>query len=298
MPFPRFDEGILLNSILQKPRELGAAPCLIPDLCFIARNTAVFRATRDFSATPGGGMHEPKARTAAMNLRLLALLSLSALRPHASGQEEVRRPAAVSTIDETELAEFKTQPAKIQVLIRSALALTRLNLTYLFGSNDPGRGGMDCSGTIHHLLSKAGIKDAPRQSDEMCDWVAGKSRLHRISLAASLDHPEFAALKPGDLIFWSGTCEPTMRRTPVSHVMLYLGTNQKSVKAVVFGASDGRRHEGRRRTGVSVFDLVLPGPGSKAAVHGYGSVPGLLIVSPASPIEATPQSPPQASKDP
>lgn len=237
-----------------------------------------------------------------MNLRLLAVLALTALSPPASAQnspvEEIRRPAAVSTMDETELAEFNAQPAKIQALIHSALTLTRLNLTYLFGSNDPGRGGMDCSGTLHHLLSSAGIKDAPRQSDEMCDWVAAKGRLHRITLADSLDHPEFAALRPGDLIFWSGTYEPTLRRTPVTHVMLYLGTSQKSRKPVVFGASDGRRHEGQRRTGVSVFDLVLPRPDSKASVHGYGSVPGLVNVSPASPIEPRPQSLPPARKDP
>jgi cell wall-associated NlpC family hydrolase len=236
-----------------------------------------------------------------MNLRLLAVLALPALSPPASAQtspvEEVRRPAAVSTMDETELAEFSAQPPKIQALIRSALALTRLNLTYLFGSNDPERGGMDCSGTMHHLLSKAGIKNAPRQSDEMCDWVAAKGRLHRITLAASPDHPEFAALRPGDLIFWSGTYEPTLRRTPVTHVMLYLGTNQKSGKPVIFGASDGRRHEGQRHTGVSVFDFVLPRPDSKAAVHGYGSVPGLITVSAASPIEPRPQSPPPARKD-
>ena len=55
-------------------------------------------------------MHEPKAKSASMNLRLLALLALSALsalsalRPQACGQEEVRKPAAVSTIAETELA--------------------------------------------------------------------------------------------------------------------------------------------------------------------------------------------------
>lgn len=237
-----------------------------------------------------------------MNLRLLALLTLFALRPPAAAQpcpaEEVRRPAAVSTMDEAELVEFSAQPAKIQALIRSALALTRLNLNYLFGSNDPGRGGMDCSGTIHHLLSSAGIKEVPRQSDEMCDWVAAKGRLHRINLAASPDHPEFADLKPGDLIFWSGTYEPSLRRTPATHVMLYLGTNRKSGKPVVFGASDGRRFEGLRRTGVSVFDLVLPRPDSRASVHGYGSVPGLVTVSPASPIEPTPQRPPQARKDP
>jgi cell wall-associated NlpC family hydrolase len=237
-----------------------------------------------------------------MSLRLLTFLPLSALFPQAAAQpasaEEVRRPAAVSTMDEAGLAEFSAQPQKVQSLIRSALALTRMNLTYLYGSNDPGRGGMDCSGAVHHLLSSSGIQDVPRQSDEMCEWIAGKGRLHRIKQAASLDHPELAHLKPGDLVFWSGTYESARRSTPVTHVMLYLGTNQKSGKPVVFGASDGRRYEGQRRTGVSIFDLVLPGPESKASLHGYGSVPGLVNAAPASLTEPRPQGHPPARKDP
>lgn len=235
-----------------------------------------------------------------MHLRLLTLLPFLAQPPCATSQPasevEIRRPAAVSTMDEAELAEFSAQPGQVRSLIRSALALTRLNLTYLFGSNDPGRGGMDCSGAIHHLLSSAGIKEVPRQSDEICDWVSRKGRLHKTDQAAGIDHAEFAHLKPGDLVFWSGTYEPARRGTPVTHVMLFLGTNKKSGKPVVFGASDGRRYEGQRRTGVSIFDLVLPRPGSRASLHGYGSVPGLLTVSPASRTESTPQAPPAARK--
>jgi cell wall-associated NlpC family hydrolase len=237
-----------------------------------------------------------------MSLRLLTFLHLSALFPQAAAQpapaEEVRRPAAVSTMDEAGLAEFSAQPQKVQSLIRSALALTRLNLTYLYGSNDPGRGSMDCSGAVHHLLSSSGIQDVPRQSDEMCEWIAGKGRLHRIKQAASLDHPEFAHLKPGDLVFWSGTYESARRRTPVTHVMIFLGTNQISGKPVVFGASNGRRYEGQRLTGVSIFDLILPGPESKASLHGYGSVPDLVNAAPASLTEPRPQSHPPARKDP
>ena len=190
--------------------------------------------------------------------------------------EEVRRPAAVSTMDETELADFDKQPEAVQKLIRAALALTKMKLTYVFASHDPKRGGMDCSGTIYHLLTQAGLKEAPRQSDQICAWVAEKSKLHRIEKADSLTHAEFAELKPGDLVFWSGTYEATKRKIPVTHVMLYLGKNKATGKPVIFGASDGRRYEGQKRTGVSLFDFVLPKADSKANINGYGEVPGLI----------------------
>lgn len=72
-------------------------------------------------------------------------------------QAEVRRPAAVSTMLTSELADFEKQPEEIQALIRAALALTQQKLTNVFGSHDSKRGGMDCSGTIYHLLTQAGM---------------------------------------------------------------------------------------------------------------------------------------------
>ena len=138
---------------------------------------------------------------------------------------------------------------------------------------DPAQGGLDCSGTIYYLLKQAGHADAPRQSDEICIWVQEKSTLYCIEKADSPSHAEFVNLKPGDLLFWSGTYAATKRKIPVTHVMLYLGKNQQTGKPVVFGASDGRSFEGLKRTGVSVFDFVLPKPGGKTSFYGYGSIP-------------------------
>jgi len=203
-------------------------------------------------------------------LSLILCLHVTALA------EEARRPAAVSTMEETELADFEKQPEAVQKLIRAALALTKMRLTYVFASHDPKRGGMDCSGTIYHLLTEAGLKETPRQSDQICGWVQEKSKLRRIEKADSLAHEEFVELKPGDLVFWSGTYEAMKRKIPVTHVMLYLGKNKLTGKPVIFGASDGRRYEGQKRTGVSLFDFVLPKTDSKATVYGYGKVPGLI----------------------
>lgn len=184
--------------------------------------------------------------------------------------------ALVSTLEESELRDFDKNPEPVRELIRRALALTRLGLTYTFASHDPKRGGMDCSGTIYHLLHSHGITAAPRQSDQICQWVMDKNVYYPADKAASLEDAVFEKLAPGDLLFWSGTYAATSRALPVTHVMLFLGHRKSDGKPVIFGASDGRSYEGQKRRGVSVFDLRLPSPGSSATLHGFGSVPGLV----------------------
>lgn len=186
-----------------------------------------------------------------------------------------KREAAVTSIEPEALVGFEHYAPQLQQLIRDALALTKLNLTYTFGASNPKQGGMDCSGTIWYLLNGAGLKSVPRQSNEMAGWVQSNTLLHRTPTATSLKDPEFAALQPGDLLFWSGTYETAPRKIPVTHVMLYLGKLKKSGRAVVFGASDGRVYQGERRTGVSVFDFSLPSTGSASSFYGYGLIPGV-----------------------
>lgn len=193
---------------------------------------------------------------------------------------EGQREAQVSSISPADLEGFDHYAPPIQHLIRSALNLTLLNLTYTFGSSDPKRGGMDCSGTIYHLLHEFGVKDVPRQSNDMAAWVQHKTLLHRITTADTLAHPEFYALRPGDLLFWSGTYDTSPRSIPVTHVMLYLGKLKKDGRHVIFGASDGRSYQGQRRTGVSVFDFSLPKSNSSSPLYGYGMIPGAGRITP------------------
>lgn len=185
-----------------------------------------------------------------------------------------RKAAAVSTLRSSELDQFDACPKPIQAMIETALSLTRLNLTYLYGSSDPNRHGMDCSGAIYHVLQQQGFKEAPRQSDELCLWFKDSNTLHRTPTGTSIDHDEFKALKPGDLVFWTGTTA-TERKLPITHVMLYLGRLKANRHPLIFGASDGRRYAGQSRCGVSVFDLEFPNPGGKSAIYGYGSLPGM-----------------------
>ena len=99
-----------------------------------------------------------------------------------------------------EIAGLDSYDPKLQEMIRKALALTTQNLRYQFGSSDPKAGGMDCSGTMFRVLSDSGIKDVPRQSDEICRWVMRGTMIYRTEDVSSLKDAAFSALKPGDLL--------------------------------------------------------------------------------------------------
>lgn len=214
--------------------------------------------------------------TSTLHLGFLVSLASLSLADVPAPDGKVPPKAEVSSIATDELKDFASFPSPVQSLIIRALELTTKNLTYRFGSSDPSLGGMDCSGTVYRVLQNHGIKETPRQSDEMAEWVKEKTVLHRTEGVKSLEDDAFQALAPGDLLFWSGTYDPVARKSPVTHVMLYLGKRAKDGKPVIFGASDGRSYEGQKRCGVSVFDFKIPKPGDKAQFLGYGPVPGLL----------------------
>ena len=226
-------------------------------------------------------------------MRLLKIIGAALLALHATAYAQEAKPApveqkdaakkitpAVSTIAEDEIAGFTDYAPALQKTIRKAIELTKLNLGYQFGSSDPTSGGMDCSGTIYHLLQCQALKETPRQSDEMCRWVMLHSVLYRTENITALKDAAFSALKPGDLLFWTGTYDTASPRSPpITHVMIYLGKRVKDGKPVTFGASDGRSYDGQRRSGVSVFDFPLPPRGDKSAFYGYGPVPGLSLAT-------------------
>ena len=184
------------------------------------------------------------------------------------------------TIKPEALREFASQPPPVQQLIVNALALTEKNLGYQYGSADPAAGGMDCSGFIYYVLNNAGYKDVPRDSSGQYVWVRKESEFHAV-LSRSGESFELDELKPGDLMFWSGTYKID-RDIPITHVMIYLGKEKSTGKAVMVGATDGRTYDGVRRFGVSVFDFKMPSgkpnkddPALTSKFEGYASIPGL-----------------------
>jgi cell wall-associated NlpC family hydrolase len=157
-------------------------------------------------------------------------------------------------------------------MIAKAHSLTQRNLTYHYNSADPKNGGMDCSGTIYFLLKDMGINDVPRDSYGMYQWALTKGKFHKVH-GNSFASADFSALKPGDLLFWSGTYF-VKRNPPISHVMIYLGKNKQN-EPLMFGASDGRTYLNKKMWGVSVFDFKLPNENSKSKFVGYSCIPSL-----------------------
>ena len=200
-------------------------------------------------------------------------------------------PAAVSTIDPSEIEGFDADSEPIKKLLLAALDLTKKNLTYTYGSSDPASGGMDCSGTIYHLLKQAGFDDVPRDSSQQYEWVRQKSHFYAV-LSKKQDNVELREMRPGDLLFWTGTYRVD-RDPPVTHVMVYLGKRKRDGTRLMFGSSDGRPYDGQRRNGVSVFDFKMPaarsGDAADAATtaapdhapdfSGYGPIPGMTDLS-------------------
>jgi len=197
--------------------------------------------------------------------------------PHA-GKE--KRGAPNVTLSPDQIADYDSYPPKVRQILDAGLALTKQNLGYTYGSADPANGGMDCSGFIYYLLTENGFKDVPRDSSQQYVWVRKAGNFNAV-LSRHEDTFELDDLKPGDLLFWSGTYNID-RDPPVTHTMIYLGREKRTKKRVMLGSSDGRTYEGKQRFGVSVFDFKLPPPPNSGDAKisplfvGYSRIPGLI----------------------
>jgi len=198
--------------------------------------------------------------------------------PEESASPSPSSTGKVATVSPNEIEGYEKNPAPVRKLLDAALDLTRRNLDYTYGSADPANGGMDCSGFIYYVLRENGVKDVPRDASEQYVWVR-KAGNFRAVLSRNLDSFEFDELKPGDLLFWTGTYS-VERDPPVTHTMIYLGKNKKTGKPIMVGASDGRTYEGEQQFGVSVFDFkTARAKDGASSAHpsfvGYGRIPGL-----------------------
>jgi peptidoglycan DL-endopeptidase CwlO len=195
------------------------------------------------------------------------------------------RPAAEKkgapnvTLSPDEIEGYDGYPSEVRQILDAGLELTKQNLGYTYGSADPANGGMDCSGFIYYLLTENGFKDVPRDSSQQYVWVRKAGNFNAV-LSRHEDSFELDALKPGDLLFWSGTYNID-RDPPITHTMIYLGREKRTKKRVMFGSSDGRTYDGKQRWGVSVFDFKMPPPSNSGDAKispvfvGYGRIPDL-----------------------
>src|SRR3990167_1761640 len=102
------------------------------------------------------------------------------------------------------LAHYKNYQPNVKKVIAKASVLSKENLTYKFGSANPDTGGMDCSGVIYYILKSLASTYIPRDSYSMYMWLLRHGKIHHVT-THNLHSNQFNALKPGDLLFWTGT---------------------------------------------------------------------------------------------
>jgi len=192
--------------------------------------------------------------------------------------ESNKRGAPNASLKPEEVTGFETYRPEVQKLLTTALELTTRNLDYKYGSADPSNGGMDCSGFIYYVLKQNGLADPPRDSAGQYTWLRKANRFAAV-VSRTDEAFELKDLKPGDLLFWTGTYKID-RDPPITHVMIYLGREKRTNQRVMIGSSDGRSYNGQQRWGVSVFDFKVSrresSNGAMTPVFvGYGRLPGL-----------------------
>jgi len=216
-----------------------------------------------------------------MKYLFFILLSISTFGSISYGENTVANSFVpkiplTQTISPIILQQFEQNSLPTQTLIKKALLLAGEQLYYKYGSDNPKNGGMDCSGTIHYLFTSMKIKKVPRQANTLYRWTWKRGRFYAVN-SHHLNSFEFQYLKPGDLLFWSGTYSVN-REPPITHVMLYLGKTKQGTP-LMFGASNGRTYQGRAINGVSVFDFKLPNSQSHARFLGYSCIPSFNCTS-------------------
>ena len=227
--------------------------------------------TPEPSETPAPKPSEPPTPSATPSLSPVA----------SAAPEKGKRGAPNATLAPEAISGFENYPSKVQQLLTSALELTTRNLDYKYGSADPANGGMDCSGFVYFVLKQNGVEGVPRDSSEQYIWLRQAGKFEPV-VSRKDDSFEFDNLKPGDLLFWTGTYA-IQRDPPITHAMIYLGREKKTGARVMVGASDGRTYQSQQRFGVSVFDFKMPHPDKDEVedgkVHprfvGYAHIPGL-----------------------
>lgn len=177
-----------------------------------------------------------------------------------------------------EIAGIEEYAPEVRKVVDAALALTTRSLSYKYGSADPDSGGLDCSGFVYFVLTENGVKDVPRDASGQYSWVRKAGKFQAV-ISRSDDTFELDELKPGDLLFWTGTYA-VEKDPPITHTMIYLGREKKTRQRIMVGASDGRVFHGESRYGVGVFDFKVSRSGAvqdgrTPTFVGYGRIPGL-----------------------
>jgi len=152
-------------------------------------------------------------------------------------------------------------------LIIECYRLSNQKLRYQFGSSNPRSGGLDCSGATQHLLTQVGLTSVPRTANDQYNWLSRQRLTQRMP---SFRQDDFLRrLEPGHLLFWSGTYKTSK---PITHVMVYLGTDRRTGKPIVFGARSSSA-KGLGGHGVDFFEMKTR-LGKNSKLVAVAKVPG------------------------
>ncbi len=168
-----------------------------------------------------------------------------------------------------------------------ALAFFKQNpaVPYKLGSADAT--GMDCSGAIFYLLKQAG-QEPPRSAHEQYLWMKKLGRLTEVPVGArTRKDPAYAALLPGDLVFYAHDLADTSLELRSSHVHIYLG-KEADGHAIMIGSSEGRSYRGTKIHGFGITDYKVPKAGSATRIIAYGPPPPLDTEISTAPSKPTP----------
>lgn len=121
---------------------------------------------------------------------------------------------------------------------------------------------MDCSNTTRYIYRVTTGIQLPRTASDQYYYLHLQKKAWDVPQAAS----GFADcnylrqnLKPGDLLFWENTYKPE-RQPPITHVMIFLGTNARG-QWIMAGSQSTRGGEHNRRHGgpdIYVFNPTRP----------------------------------------
>ena len=113
---------------------------------------------------------------------------------------------------------------------------------------------MDCSNTSRWLYKSVAGINLPRTASDQYYYLHQQGKAwdvpqdgYGLPDVAYLQHN----LKPGDLLFWENTYRPE-RQPPITHVMVFLGTNEQG-QWIMAGSQSSRGEHGRRDGGPDVY---------------------------------------------
>jgi len=121
---------------------------------------------------------------------------------------------------------------------------------------------MDCSNTTRYLYKVTTGIQLPRTASDQYYYLHLQGKAWDVPQTADgWADTEFLRhnLKPGDLLFWENTYRPE-RQPPITHVMVFLGTNDKG-QWIMAGSQTSRGGEHNRRNGgpdIYVFRPTQP----------------------------------------